>query len=304
MGAKPLDLRIKKSASPARKPPTPAREPREPREPKRPAPLRVRKRRRRALYAGLALVLIGGLFYAAHRISYLPQYTIQAVEVSGTSSLDPAQIQAQVETVLGTGGSFISPRFIFSYDARRIERALKGSSMRIARAKISRAGFFSTTLDVAIGERAPFARWCAGDARCYIIDETGFVFAASASSTETVSEPFVFSGGLASSTDPLGAYVAPAHFPSALAIMRALGQAGFSPVSAAFDSDTDFSLITDTGLKIYASFGAEPPDLVRNLKLVLGSDALKDHLADLEYVDLRFGQRVFYKLKGENAVAQ
>lgn len=299
MGAKPLDLRVKKNAPPARKPP--AREP--PRELKRPAPLRVRKRRRRAIYAGLSLVAIGALFYAAHRISYFPQYTIQSVEVSGTSALDPVQIRDQVESALGTGSSFISPRFIFSYDARKIERALEASTMRIARVRISRANLLSTTLDVAIDERAPFARWCA-DAGCYLIDQTGFVFAASASSTDTVAEPFVFSGGLASSTDPLGQYLAPAHFPSALAIMRALGQAGFAPVAAHFDSDTDFSITFDSGLTLYASFGAEPPELVRNLKLVLASDALKDHLSDLEYVDLRFGQRVFYKLKGEDAAAQ
>ncbi len=302
MEGKPLDLRAKKHAPPERK--SPPREPRESREPRRPAPLRVRKRRRRALYAGLALVVFGALIYGVHWISYLPQYDIQEVQVSGASTLDPAAIQAQVETLLGAGGSFISPRFLFAYDGRRIEKALEDSNLRIARVAVSRGNMLSTTLDVAIDERAPFARWCADDSRCYVIDESGFVFAEDASSTETVAEPFVFSGGVASSTDPLGQYLAPAHFPSALAIMRALGQAGFAPVSARLDSDTDFSVTFDSGLTLYASFGAEPPDLVRNLKLVLGSDALKDHLADLEYVDLRFGDRVFYKLKGEEAVAQ
>jgi hypothetical protein len=28
------------------------------------------------------------------------------------------------------------------------------------------------------------------------------------------------------------------------------------------------------------------------------------HLADIEYVDLRFGNRVFYKLKGQEAVGE
>jgi len=297
MGAKPLDLRVKKAAPPRTLPP------REPRELKRPISLRARRRRRRLLLGGLGLIGVGATLFAVHFISYMPQYTIQAIEVSGTSAVDPIQVQAEVEHALGEGGSFISPRCIFSYDAKKIERVLRAATMRIARVQVSRANFFSTTLKIAIDERAPFAHWCADGTSCYLIDETGFVFA-TALPVETVAEPFVFSGGIASSTNPLGQYVAPAHFPSALAIMRALGQAGFTPVSAQFDSQTDFLIRTEKGIAIYASFGAEPSDLVRNLKLVLASDELKDHIADVEYIDLRFGQRVFYKLKGQDIVAQ
>ena len=35
----------------------------------------------------------------------------------------------------------------------------------------------------------------------------------------------------------------------------------------------------------------------------VGAEVL-DHVGELEYVDLRFGNRVFYKLKGQEAVGQ
>jgi len=38
---------------------------------------------------------------------------------------------------------------------------------------------------------------------------------------------------------------------------------------------------------------------VKNLELVLSSDVLKGKTDALEYVDLRFGNRVYYKLKGQ-----
>ena len=39
--------------------------------------------------------------------------------------------------------------------------------------------------------------------------------------------------------------------------------------------------------------------MVRNLQLVLSSNPLNGKASDLQYIDLRFGNRVYYKLKGE-----
>jgi hypothetical protein len=57
------------------------------------------------------------------------------------------------------------------------------------------------------------------------------------------------------------------------------------------------------GFDLKVSFGADPATLVRNLRLVLASEALEGKEADIEYVDLRFGDRVFYKLKGKDQEA-
>ena len=38
---------------------------------------------------------------------------------------------------------------------------------------------------------------------------------------------------------------------------------------------------------------------MKNLQLVLSSGPLKGKDSELEYVDLRFNNRVYYKLKGE-----
>jgi cell division septal protein FtsQ len=235
----------------------------------------------------------------------MPQYTIQDIEVSGISTLDEREIQQRVYDALGEDSGFISPRNLLWYDSEKIRSALESDIFHIARASVSRDDFFSTTLRVSIDERAPFAKWCSTEERCYAIDETGFIFdPLTASSTQTFAETFTFFGGVTSTSTPLGAYVAPARFPSALSIMRTLGQAGYTPVRASIDSDTDVSIVFNTGFTLYASFGAEPPALVRNLKLVLESEPLKDNLSNLEYVDLRFGNRVFYKLKGQEAVGQ
>lgn len=268
-------------------------------------PLRARRRQKRIVLAGILIFLTAALAYAIHWVSYLPSYTIQRIEVTGISTLDPQTIEARVREALGKDGGYVSSRNLFWYDAHAIEKALEADMYHVARASVSRESTFSTTLRVAIDERAPFARWCAAESDCYLIDETGFIFEHLAASTaRDYVEPFVFWGGVASTSETLGAYVAPARFPSALSILRALGQAGYTSLRAEIDSDTDFSVLFEDGFRLYVSFGAEPPTLVRNLKLIFASEPLKERLTDLEYIDLRFGNRIFYKLKGEDVVGQ
>lgn len=304
--ARIVDLRKgKKQEAPVRAPVRRISSPKEPQREIRRAPLRVRRRRKRWALLSAFMVFCALATYAVHWVSYMPQYTIQDIEVSGISTLDEREIQQRVYDALGEDSGFISPRNLLWYDSEKIRSALESDIFHIARASVSRDDFFSTTLRVSIDERAPFAKWCSTEERCYAIDETGFIFdPLTASSTQTFAETFTFFGGVTSTSTPLGAYVAPARFPSALSIMRTLGQAGYTPVRASIDSDTDVSIVFNTGFTLYASFGAEPPALVRNLKLVLESEPLKDNLSNLEYVDLRFGNRVFYKLKGQEAVGQ
>jgi cell division septal protein FtsQ len=301
MARQPLDLRTGKKPSA----PEPVRQsPRAPyREPKRATPLRVRKRRKRYIIAVLALALIAAVLYGIHWVSYRPQYTIQTIHVSGTVTLAPDDIRGRIESFFASQRSLISPKSIFRYHGAAIEQYLETDILHIAHATVSHPSLFSDELDVQIDERVPFARWCAPDSRCFFIDQTGFIFSPETPDIQAP-EPLIFYGGVSDPNNPLGHYVAVARFPSALALSRALGQAGFAPADVSIDSDTDLTVHLQDSFAVRAAFGADAYALVRDLKLILASDPLKDHLADIEYVDLRFGNRVFYKLKGQEAVGE
>lgn len=262
-------------------------------------PLRARRRRARA--AGLLIVLlcVAGIGWGVHYISYLPQFSVQTVAVSGTEKVPPKLVEEYVNTILDDGSyHFLSRKNILLYPQAVIERAVVGFFPRIASVSVSRSSVASTELLVAVTERQPFALWCDSSGGCYQMDKDGFVFAeipaSAASSTE-----YTFRGGIATSTNPIGQTFIPAHLPALISFLNGLGQAGFTPLGAAIESDTDFSVPLQRGLVLKASFGENADLLVKNLNLVLSSDALADKTNDLEYVDLRFGDRVYYKLKGE-----
>ena len=64
-------------------------------------------------------------------------------------------------------------------------------------------------------------------------------------------------------------------------------------------SDEDFTVPLQEGFSIYASFGR-----IRERSLATAARAFLDALTgqeqNLEYVDLRFGDKVYYKLKGQS----
>jgi len=263
--------------------------------PRRPLPLRARRRRARAAVVFGILLALAAVAYAIHYVSYLPLLSVGTVAVSGEQNVPPQLVSDYVQSILDDGSyHFLSRRNIFLYPAKVLERDIVADFPRINSAHVSRPGLFSTELDIAVTEREPFALWCS--TQCYEMDEGGFIFAQTPSASST---GYIFSGGVATGTGPIGQFFASTHLPTLMALLTRLGQSGFTPQGATVESDSDFFVPLAQGFALKASFGESPDQLIKNLQLVLASDALLGKESQLEYVDLRFGDRVYYKLKGQ-----
>ena len=232
--------------------------------------------------------------------------------MTGTKRVPPTLVREYVGTVLHDASyHFFSRSNIFLYPRAVIERDVVADFPRVAGAKVSRQSFFSHELLVAITERAPYALWClpahagqvGGDeGACFEMDDGGFIFAEASGVHEAFSE-YIFLGGLVTDS-PIGQTFAATHLPSLVALLTGLGQAGFSPSGASVESATDFTIPLGNDFVLKAPFGANSDTLIKNLQLVLSSDTLTGKRGQLEYVDLRFGDRVYYKLKGEEQHSQ
>jgi hypothetical protein len=91
----------------------------------------------------------------------------------------------------------------------------------------------------------------------------------------------------------------PAHLPGLVALLTQFGQSGLTPLGATVQNDTDFSIPLASGYYLKASFGEDAGSLIKNLNLLLVSDALQGKTGQLEYVDLRFGDHLYYKVLSE-----
>lgn len=270
-------------------------------ERKKPTPLRVRRRRTRALFALGGLVLLAGSASAISYVSYLPRFNVSSISIVGTTNVSPNLVEVYAQTQLHDGTHpYLSPENIFLYNPDHLARAIVGFFPRIKSANVDRSSMLATAVMITIAERQPFALWCR-TTDCYQMDDSGFIFAQTDGSAVSTTQ-YVFQGDVsaASSSSAIGQSFVPAHLPGLLVLLQSLAQAGFPPQGASVEGDQDFTVPLKDSFYIKASFGADSDTLVKNLQLILTSEALQGNLARIEYVDLRFGDKVYYKLKGGN----
>lgn len=286
-----IDLRGKRSAPRAAQVSIPFFE-------KKRSPLKVRRRRTRILTAVLATALIGGGVWGLHYASYRPEVTLQSIQVVGAKDISPEEVHTIADSSLTSDSfSYISPRNMFFFSKDAITSAIRNAFPRVASVSVSRDSLLAQTATVTIKERVPYGVWCAAD--CFFLDENGYIFDELAStSPQRASVKYRFEGALSNTeATPLGQTFLPNYFASIRTLIQELERASFYVQGVRVEDEYDFRVLLDRGYALRASFGAKPEDLVKNLELILASDALRGREGEILYVDLRFGNRVYYKFK-------
>lgn len=298
MVARIIDLRKGRPPVPNRARPLPL--PKQGGAPRRQSPLRTRRRRVRLAVVAASLLLLALATYLVHFVSYIEPLTVERIRVVGTERIDPPVVETYVDSQLSDGSfHYLSRRNIFLYPRQVIEEGIVASFPRVKSAALSRDALFSRQLDVTIEEREPYALWCKDEAECYAMDESGYIFASAATTTHgEFRTAYVFYGDITDA--PIGQRFISAQLPAVLALLRIMQQqTNLIPNSVSVLPERDFTITLEQGFYVKAAFGQEPATIARNLELVLSSEALRDRIADIEYIDLRFGNRVYYKMKGE-----
>ncbi|MDO8552631.1 MAG: hypothetical protein Q7S01_03845 [bacterium] len=253
--------------------------------------LRVRRRKLQALLVLAFVVAAVGASYGISELSYLSRYSIREVKVKGTENVSPRLVQAYVETKLNNGTRpIISRDNIFLYPKADIAQSIQNYFPRILSADISRESLLAQAITVSVTERKLFALWCSEKELCFEMDDTGFIFAESSTTTSGI----VFKGGLATSSAPIGQTFFPGHFSNILAFLSRLKDSGFSVVGVAIENEQDFMLTLSKGFDVRSTIEQDANTIVRNLQTVLMSQSLSRE-DKIEYIDLRFGNRVYYK---------
>ncbi|HEY4488345.1 MAG TPA: hypothetical protein VJB97_02420 [Candidatus Paceibacterota bacterium] len=276
-----------------------------PRSGTRVSALKMRRRRIRAAIALCIVLILASAVYGVHWISYMPRLTVQTVTVEGTERLEPQLVRAYAEAVLDDGSyHFLARDNILLYPREIIEHGIEGDFPRVKNATVGRASILSNVLVVSVEERSPYALWCeaagyASSTACFVMDDGGFLFARQSALEPGLATAYVFEGGLSEGDEPVGRRFAEGQVHGVLDLLRELETAGFAPLGAHVVDERDYTVPLASGYYLKLSFGSgEALLLVHNLQLVLEADDLRGKHAELEYVDLRFGNRVYYKMQG------
>ncbi len=259
---------------------------------KRRTPLKQRRayKRRGVLYATFAVMVLGAAGLSA--LTFHQSVAISSVIVEGTRQISAAQIETStLQALLSHEGMLYSRNTILTADLSAVGERLRKDFPRIEDISVRRYGM--NTVKVTITERIPFATWCdaSGEGLCYHADETGFIF-------EEASGAYVYPAlrGGVTEGQSIGAYVLPGIFNR----LR-----GFVVAFRDIEMQSDAISISDDGVDMRMSFENNPDIIVlldddpvrvaQTIHTARTAAPVKEKYAGLEYIDARFGNRLYYK---------
>ena len=262
--------------------------------------LRRRLRRRRVLTALsiIFVLLVAGIVYE------LRQETtrISQVQIYGA---DQSFADIATAAMQGYYLGLIPRDSTFFFPASHIRSDIISAHPDIAAVSIFRNGL--TGLSIKINDRTPIARWCGlaptdfapdptnshgSDEYCYVFDASGFIFAASSTSTKPINTFTLYAPLEGDGLEPLRATIARAEeLPATFDFARQLDTLGASVTYLVIREDEVDDYLA-SGTRITYVLGHEQDAFTA---LVSARENLNLSDGSIDYVDLRFDGKVYVK---------
>ncbi|MDD5050792.1 MAG: hypothetical protein PHV93_03575 [Candidatus Pacebacteria bacterium] len=268
---------------------------------------RVYNRKRKRLI-GKAVAIIFAvvvILFSLSFVSGISATTIHTVQVVGADSTDAPLIEKVARGELeGKYFHFISRANSLFFPKQKIENDILNTFPSVESVKVTRADVH--TLLVKITEREPFAFWCTGkvtslppqNAKCYLLDKDGLIFAKA--SDPLPPNLLTYSGAVEKQTDPIGEhFLTSDDLHNLSAFLEFLGALHLTPLFIVADSSGELEVYIEGGHKLLLRTGMPYDTALQNLESLFNDSTLdwgeKGIPASLEYIDLRFDNKVFYK---------
>lgn len=239
----------------------------------------------------LFVALIGGLAWGSH----YKKLQLVEVEIGGAKVIRNADIKAvALEAVQGNYFYLFSKANSFIYPREGIKAHILKEFPRLQYVALETQGL--DTLRVDVVEREPYALWCQKREveECWFMDEGGYIFDIAPSFSGDAYTRFY---SVLDRDTIAGPFADQETFSYVKEITSILHSFNFEVVSFSFLDGRDIRVETKEGAFLIDSED-EKKAVLENLKAVLASDVFEGESdQEIDYIDLRFGNKVYYKLK-------
>lgn len=231
----------------------------------------------------LVFLIIDGLFYV---FVFSQIFQIKEIKISGSNVVANEILEKIVAS--GIEKKVILPtKAIFLADLSNVEKEILNKFPEIKRAQIKRE--FPNTLILTVEARDSFMVFCQDKENCFKVDEEGVVF----EQGREANEFFVFVPG---KQIILGEQVmAGEYLQSIKEIQASLNQDLKIETKEFWLLGDRLTVKTNDGYEIYFDLKADVLGQVFNLSQVLKEKIPPEQRGNLKYIDLRFGNRVYFK---------
>lgn len=243
---------------------------------------------KRGILGGILVILF--LFGARMALSS-EIFAIKSIEVIGVERVSPEEIKSIVSVEIDKSkfGFFPKRNFLF-VDTGNISALVQKSFPDFSKVHTTLAGLGSLVINVI--ERSPYAKWCYENdhQQCLIIDEKGFAFEKENIEMAT-STLHIFTKSIpVYETEIFGAD----KFLKMRQWIDYFGQFKFKIVSVTL-IDQDYFMKTHEGLEIRVKSTDDLDSIITKLTSVITDLKKENSTTSIEYIDLRYGNKVFLK---------
>ncbi|MDO8492332.1 MAG: FtsQ-type POTRA domain-containing protein [bacterium] len=271
---------------------------------------RSKRRKKAAVFKILiSLFIIAGIGAGLYSAPRYPQINISQVDISGNETVSKENIEQNIWQELAGNKYFFFPnKNIFLYPKEKIENAVLALDPHLNTASVSFADF--QTISVNVTERKPSALWC-GDIyqkdeikpeleNCFYLDKTGFIFAEAPGFSGNYYIRFY--GLVSTSTSPIigQSFVSQPNFKLLTFLTDKMKKDGFVITRIVISEDNLVEAYLEGRGKLWLSSVQDLEKQINNFETLVNSEDFKGRDKDgnlkFNYIDLRFENKLFYKL--------
>lgn len=254
---------------------------------------RRRKRKQKNLKIFLFLVLFLVLIAGAVSLFYISKFRVKNVLAESNITINKEDLTAKVlDSIKGKYFHLFPKDNIFLLSENEIKNHLSNSFPRIKNISIFKD--LPNTLSIKIEERKPVSLFCK-DTTCAFIDEDGFVFEESPFFSGTVMLKF-FDQREGEEFSLNKQLIAPDQYKDLLEFSQRASREDLKISEIILKKDGIYELNTSEGWRIILNERNNFNTSLENFNIALGNQ-IKEKRSNLEYLDLRLENKVFYKFK-------
>lgn len=252
------------------------------------------------LKIGLPVSVLVGLVFLL-RADFLQ---VKNFEVVGTETISAETLKnTALSRTSGNKLLFVPKSNLFLLNKNNLADVLLADFTRIEKIEVNKQ-FFSRQVELKITERKADFLWCSAQTECFNMTKEGLVFASSAEALakeEADIDNKIIFRGILNGNPLMKNFATPAKIQNYLKLVEVFKNGGFEISSINIESSDRAvakTKIGDTTSDII--FNPEETDLslvAQNTILLINETKTKNPSAHFNYIDARFGNKMFYKLK-------
>jgi len=279
--------------------------------------LELKRKRRKAILNKVLILLLGftAFFILLVFLSRLNNLNITEIQITGNKITETEILRTTIEQQISKKYLWLFPKTnILIYPQNSIKNELLDKFKRLKDLRLSVKS--NNILEVSLVERTAKYTWCGiipptqtntEIQKCYFLDEDGYLFDEAPYFSGEVYFKFYGPVNLNTAGIPSGSYFFESNFKQLISFKNTLENMNLKPISLYLKENGDMEIslspgkTSSIGPLIIFNKDSDLKKMAENLQAALSTEPLKskfkNRYSSLQYIDLRFGNKVYDKFQ-------